>query len=220
MGYKYLGKWDNSTALISNGVINSGGSKYLKIDTTLTGIDLTDLSNLLELNNLRNHPLNEKDKVNLGNSIPDYTWYWSNTLIYKNFSMDFLWYGVAGVSKYNATKAATYMAGTNREVNNFLQPGRTTLSDPNFYQSSYFVEDASFIRLKRITFTYLVPERFVKYGDLRLSVSFDNFLTITKYSGYDPEASIYTDNSFSDFAIDRGAYPVPKSVYFTIKLDL
>jgi len=51
-------------------------------------------------------------------------------------------------------------------------------------------------------------------------LSFENFLTFTKYTGYDPESTIATDNSFSDYAVDRGAYPNPKSVYLTLKLDL
>ncbi len=50
------------------------------------------------------------------------------------------------------------------------------------------------------------------------SLSFENFITITKYKGYDPEATIYTDNNFSDNAIDRGAYPDPKAVYLSISL--
>ncbi len=53
---------------------------------------------------------------------------------------------------------------------------------------------------------------------MKLSLSFDNLLTYTRYKGYDPEATIYTDNNFSDNAIDRGAYPSPKAVYATIQL--
>jgi TonB-dependent starch-binding outer membrane protein SusC len=201
-GYKYLGEWtvkDDTTENIF--VFKSGGSKYVKADTSSTTVSV-------------------KDKINLGKSIPDYTWHWSNTFSYKNFSLDFVFYGVAGVSKYNGTKAATYMAATNRDITKFMQPLRKTLTDFYFYRSSYFVEDASFIRLKQITFSYLIPRKVLKFGDLRISVSFDNLITITHYSGYDPEASIYTDNSFSDYAVDRGAYPIPRSYYFSIKLDL
>jgi len=89
-----------------------------------------------------------------------------------------------------------------------------------FYQSSYFVEDASFIRMKRLTFSYTFPKKIFNHADLRLSLSFENLITITKYSGYDPEASIYTDNSFSDMGVDRGAYPNPKSVFFSLTLGL
>jgi TonB-dependent starch-binding outer membrane protein SusC len=200
MCYKYLGQWTIADTS-DHHIFESRGSKYVKADTSSTKVS-------------------SLDKMNVGNSIPDFTWHWSNNLSYKNLSLDFVFYGVAGVKKYNGTKAATYMAGTNREVTKFMQPNRGTLYDPFFYQSSYFVEDASFIRLKQITLSYLIPKKITKYGDVRISVSCDNLFTITRYTGYDPEASIYTDNSFSDFAVDRGAYPIPRSFYFTVKLDL
>jgi hypothetical protein len=50
------------------------------------------------------------------------------------------------------------------------------------------------------------------------SLSFENIITITRYKGYDPEATVYTDNSFSDNALDIGAYPAPRSVFFGIDL--
>jgi hypothetical protein len=200
-GYKYLGKWTSKDDTIKNiHVINYGGSKYYKEDTV-------------------NTQLNVNDKVPIGKSIPDYTWHWSNTFTYKQFSLDILIYGVAGVNKFNATKAATYIAATNRKISEFMKPGTANLASQIFYQSSYFVENASFIRLKQITLSYRIPQKLIKYGDLTLSVSMDNLLTFTKYSGYDPEASTYTDNSFSDFAVDRGAYPVPRSMFFSLKFD-
>jgi TonB-dependent starch-binding outer membrane protein SusC len=201
LGYKYLGEWTAKDNADNKHQVNSNGSKYLKVDTTT-------------------YDINHKDKIILGKSIPDYTWNWSNTFRYKNFFIDLLWYGVMGVSKFNSTKASTYMACTNREVTEFMQPGRKTLTDTVFYQSSYFVENASFIRLKRATISYLIPRKIFKYGDIKLSLSFENVFTFTHYTGYDPEASIYTNNSFSDFAVDRGAYPNPRSIFFTIKLEL
>lgn len=131
-----------------------------------------------------------------------------------------LFYGVTGVSKYNATKASTFMAATNRETILFLtSKTNKTLINNTFYKSSYFVEDASFIRLKQITLAYSIPRKLLKVADLKMSLSMDNPFTWTSYSGYDPEATIYTDNSFSDYAVDRGAYPNPKAVYFTLNLD-
>lgn len=200
-GYKYMGEWNSKVDEENRHQTESNGSKYFKADTTTNS-------------------LGENDKVILGKSIPDYTWHWSNSFRYKNIFVDFLWYGVMGVSKFNSTKASTYMAGTNRGVTEFMQSGRKTLSDTVFYQSSYFVENASFIRLKQVTISYLLPKKIFKFGELKLSLSFENFFTFTHYSGYDPEASINTDNSFSDFGVDRGAYPNPKSVYFTIDLNL
>jgi TonB-dependent starch-binding outer membrane protein SusC len=200
-GFRYLGTWTSLDDSVHNiRVFKLAGGKYYKEDTLTSG-------------------LTEKDKVVIGNSIPDYTWHWSNSFTYKRFSLDILFYGVAGVDKYNATRAATYISATNREILNLMQPGNKTLTLLGFYQSSYFVEDAGFIRLKQITLSYTLPKKITRFGDLTFSVSADNLITFTKYTGYDPEASIYTDNSFSDFAVDRGAYPIPRSMYFSIKID-
>jgi TonB-linked SusC/RagA family outer membrane protein len=203
MGYQYLGTWTkDDTKKKDKRYFNSEGGKYLNHDTLNIG-------------------LNEKDMVKLGKTLPDYTWHLQNSFTYKNISLDMLFYGVMGVSKYNATKASTYMAATNRETTLFLKSKTDrSLTNKTFYRTSYFVEDASFIRLKQITLAYTVPKKLFKVADLKVALSLENPLTWTKYSGYDPEATIYTDNSFSDYAVDRGAYPNPKSVYFTLKLDL
>jgi hypothetical protein len=144
---------------------------------------------------------------------------WTNSFYLGNFSLNVVWYGVQGISKYNGTKASTFMAGTNRATLQFLQSGRKSLSDSIFYQSSYFVEDANFIKLKQVTLSLFCPRKTAKIADVRLSISLENFYTKTKYSGYDPETSVYTNNTFSDLAVDRDAYPMPKSVFITVMFD-
>jgi len=202
MGYQYLGDYTEEDAKRNdNRYANSYGGKYLNNDTLKTS-------------------LNEKDMVILGKTLPDYTWHWQNSLSFKGISLDFLWYGVMGVSKYNGTKASTFLAATNAETLQLMSRNNKSLTNKPFYRSSYFVEDASFIRLKQVTLAYRVPEKLFKVANMSLALSFENFLTLTKYTGYDPEATIVTDNSFSDYAVDRGAYPNPKSVYLTLKLDL
>jgi len=69
-----------------------------------------------------------------------------------------------------------------------------------------------------LTLSYSPDKKFFDQAFAKFSISFENLVTITKYSGYDPEATIYTDNNFSDNALDRGAYPVPKGMYFSISL--
>lgn len=202
MGYRYLGEFTAEDKIKKDKhYVNSMGGKYLNNDTLNTS-------------------LNEKDMVKLGKTLPDYTWHLQNSIMYKNISLDMLFYGVTGVSKYNATKASTFMGATNPGT--LLVTGKTNKSLTNriFYQSSYFVEDASFVRLKQVTLTYSFPKKLFKVANTSLALSFENFITLTKYTGYDPEATIVTDNSFSDYAVDRGAYPNPKSVYLKLKLDL
>jgi TonB-linked SusC/RagA family outer membrane protein len=202
MGYRYLGEYTEEDKKINDKrFVNSNGGKYLNKDTLNTS-------------------LNDKDMVMLGKTLPDYTWHWQNSLSFKSISLDFLWYGVMGVSKYNGTKASTFMAATNPGTLLLMSKTNKSLTNKPFYQSSYFVEDASFVRLKQVTVAYSFPNKLFKVANMSLALSFENFLTLTKYTGYDPEATIVTDNSFSDYAVDRGAYPNPKSVYLTLKLDL
>jgi len=205
MGYKELGTWSGSDQeewkknKIYPKFINVGGYKFLNADTSNAIID-------------------SKDKVSLGSSIPSYTWNWYNSFTYKNLSVDFIWYGVIGVNKYNATHAATFASGTNREINQLIDNNIKAITNPIFYQSSFFVENASFARLKQLTISYQLPKKFFDKMTTKFSLSFENLITITKYKGYDPEAAIYTDNNFSDNAIDKGAFPNPKAIYASITL--
>lgn len=198
--YKNLGKWTTADTRAKDiNYVKWDGMKYLNADTT-------------------NENLTESDKVVIGNSIPKYTWNFSNTFQYKDFSLDLLWYAVQGVKKYNATRAVTFMTCTNREINNYLRDSLQAIRTGSFYQSSLFIDDASFIRLKTITLTYEPSKKLFGHVRFRFSLSFENMVTFTKYKGYDPEATTFTDNNFSDNAIDRGSVPNPKAVYGTIGL--
>jgi hypothetical protein len=154
----------------------------------------------------------------IGNSIPDFTFNWLNNFEYKNFYCEMLWYGAMGVDKYNATKASTFITGLNSEVRNIVMDTMKYHTTNIFYESSYFVEDASFIRLKTLSFTYSQPKKIASKISMEYTLSFENLITITRYSGYDPEASIYTDNNFTDNAIDKGAYPNPRGVFLSINM--
>jgi outer membrane receptor protein involved in Fe transport len=201
-GFKYLGPWTSEdTKLKDKRYYKEAGGKYLKTDTTTTKIGTNDF-------------------VTIGKTLPDYTWHWNNQFIYKNFALEILWYAVIGVDKYNGTRASTYMSGLNTDIKEFVKRGDISMRNFTFYRSSYFVEDASFVRMKRLTFSYTFGKKVFNYAELKLSMSLENLITITKYSGYDPESSIYTDNSFSDLGVDRGAYPNPKSIFFSLTINL
>jgi hypothetical protein len=205
IGYKYIGKWSDVEQSLVEGetprYFENSGLAYLKTDT-------------LDMRNIT-----EADKTIIGNSIPDFTFSWINSFAYKNFSLELMWYGAIGVDKYNATKASTYISGLSTEVRNIVLDSMNYHSSRVFYESSFFVEDASFVRLKTLTFSYRPYKKLVSKIAMEFSVSFENLITLTPYSGYDPEAAIYTNNNFTDNAIDKGAYPNPKGVYFSINLS-
>ncbi|HAH23789.1 MAG TPA: hypothetical protein DCL77_08535, partial [Prolixibacteraceae bacterium] len=201
-GYSYQGKWADLSKdeIASKKYIMSWGLAYLKMDTT-------------------NHKtINDKDKTIIGNSLPDFTFNWLNEMDYKNFSCEMLWYGVIGDDKYNATRAATYITGVNAEVRDLVLGHYKSQANPQIYDSSYFIEDASFIRLKTVSFSYAQPKKIASLIALKYTLSFENLVTLTRYSGYDPEATVYTNNNYTDNAMDRGSYPNPKGVYFSINM--
>jgi TonB-linked SusC/RagA family outer membrane protein len=198
-GYKNLGKWTLEDELAEDKhYVKKYEMKYLDADT--------------------NSRLNENDKVIIGNSIPDFTWNLFTSFKYKNFSLDLLWYAALGVDKFNSTRAATIMTGNNREINSYIADSISAMREKYLYESSVFVESADFIRLKTLSLIYEPSWKIIDKISLRFSLNFENLLTITKYKGYDPEATIFTDNNFSDNSIDRGAYPNPKAAYATVSL--
>ena len=177
-----------------------GGLAYLKIDS------------------LYPNSIVEGDKTVIGNSLPDFTFNWLNEFEFKNFECEMLWYGVIGADKYNATKASTYITGTNAAIQDFVKNKRNCFTASTVYESSYFIEDASFIRLKSLSFSYTQPKKVASLIGLKYTLSFENLVTLTHYSGYDPESTIYTNNNLTDNAMDRGAYPNAQGVYFSIHM--
>lgn len=95
-------------------------------------------------------------------------------------------------------------------------PRLTTLDGNNNSRASdFYVEDGSYLRLKNLQIGYTLPRAIVekaKMKSLRLYASFDNLLTLTGYTGYDPE--IGTSGWILDTAIDKGFYPQLKTMGF------
>jgi TonB-linked SusC/RagA family outer membrane protein len=90
--------------------------------------------------------------------------------------------------------------------------------------SSYFLEDGSYLRLSNVQLTYSIPDNIMKKIGLtgaQLYVQGQNILTVTKYTGMDPDINIRTSqNNNQDFhmGIDEGAYPVAKQYLFGVRV--
>ena len=63
----------------------------------------------------------------------------------------------------------------------------------NYYQSNAMIGDATYIRLKTIALSYMLPKDLFKTISCSFILKGQNLLTITGYDGYDPE-SIYTNS--------------------------
>ena len=94
--------------------------------------------------------------------------------------------------------------------------------DYNVQTSTRYLEDASYFKLKTVTLGYTLPESVVKklrVNSLRVYVSADNLLTLTKYSGYDPETSFSGSPGNSNYGVDFGLQPVLRTFIFGLNLN-
>lgn len=87
----------------------------------------------------------------------------------------------------------------------------------NWLGSDRFVEDASFLRFKYLTFNYVLPSNWLKpLGISRVStyLTFNNLYVFTKYSGMDPEIG------YGNFGISTDNAQTPRSRDFTMGLTI
>ncbi|WP_282142696.1 SusC/RagA family TonB-linked outer membrane protein [Cellulophaga baltica] len=175
------------------------------------------------------------DQKIIGDPNPDYTFGFTNNFNYKNIDLSIFFQGSQGGEVFNLTNVQLFNGDSNAttDVLNAWTPTNTDTNIPragnnsNREISSRFVEDGSYIRLKNVALGYTFPSDLVeKLGvdNLRLSVSAQNLLTFTKYSGLDPEASYFggggesTGESNTTQGFDFGNYPTVRSVNFSLNL--
>lgn len=161
----------------------------------------------------------------IGKGIPTTTAGWNNTFAYKALTLNVFFQGVFGIDKLNYTRGAALSGSgdarqyTLSEIKGRYVPGVNETSDiPAFSstnvvytQSSRFIENGNYIRLKNVSLSYSLPASINKRGNFRVFVSATNLLTITKYKGIDPESSNIGSGTDTAQGIDYGAYPNAKT---------
>ena len=180
--------------------------------------------------------INSDDKTNIGNPYPDFTYGLNLTAAYKKFDFSAFITGVSGNEIFNANKfdleamprlfnASTDVLDRSIVVNGVVTNPSATLpraqgASQNYANASQrYIEDGSFTRLKNVTIGYTFSDdSFAKYFQrLRFYVSGQNLITITDYSGLDPEIA-RVDTTLGSAGIDVGRYPQPKSVIFGLEV--
>lgn len=163
--------------------------------------------------------INSKDRKVLGSAFPK--WYYGLNLSanYKGFDFSTVLQGVAGVKAmvpaeiawafYNGGKVTTkYLDRWTPENANGSMPRMSMSNESNHKISSFWVKDASFLKMRNVQLGYSLPKNILKhYGiqKLRLYSSIDNLFTITSFEGTDPEAT-------------QNVHPITRSYSFGINL--
>ena len=156
--------------------------------------------------------INDKDRTNLGNSIPNFTIGTTHNLSWKSLELSVFVQGSSGNKVLNFTRWYTEGGVSNgnfsKEVlNRWTGPGtsnsmpRMIQADPNQNNrvSSRFVEDASYLRVKNIRLGWNLPASWaqkVKVGKMKVYGSVQNAFTFTRYTGFDPEVGGGVDIGF------------------------
>lgn len=182
-----------------------------------------------------NGEIDTNDLQIIGDPNPDFTWGFTNNFSYKNLDLNIFFQGAQGGEILNLTNVQLFNGDSNSitDVLNAWTPSNTDSNIPRNVASrgreisTRFVEDGSYVRLKNIALGYNFPSDFVeKLGmdNLRISVSAQNLLTFTKYSGLDPEVSYFgsgggsTGSSNVVQGHDFGNYPTVRSMNFALNL--
>ncbi len=171
--------------------------------------------------------IDTKDRTDIGSPIADATMGFNVQMNYKNF--DFSLYTFASVGNDMIRNYERTLSDVNRtdyvldrwtgEGSSNSTPRVTTTASSNNVFSSYFVEDASYIRIQNIQLGYtLAPDVAEKVGlkKLRLYTTINNLYTFTKYKGFDPGAS--TGQPIGG-GIDYGFYPIPRTVILGLNIN-
>ena len=177
MGSFYVYQW--------KGFDDKGANLYQKADGSLTTNPTSD------------------DLVVKGQASPKWTVGWNNTVTWKNWTLNVFFNAATGYDRLNISRfMAASMTGVSRFVTlrdayfkgwdhvankaDALYPSLTNTDNKSYANSDFWLEDASFIKLKNISLSYRIPRRVLKFASVQLSVSAQDLFTITRYKGMDP----------------------------------
>ncbi|MBD5233157.1 MAG: TonB-dependent receptor [Bacteroidales bacterium] len=159
--------------------------------------------------------ITEDDRTMIGKGMPDWTFGFGLTAMWKGFDFNVFFQGTAGNDIFDATRRTDALSSNLPSwiLNRWTGEG-TTNSLPRYVQadgynwqsSDLLVYDGSYLRLKNIQLGYTLPEKLTKrvfVSKFRVYVAAENLFTWTKYHGYDPEIS----SGGTSLGIDYGVYP-------------
>lgn len=159
------------------------------------------------------------DRTIIGSLVPSYTLGITNIFIYKNFTFTFFVYALQGITRRNTLIELSPWNYRHQTLDiEFWTPENRNNSYPRNYMASTvnpysagFLENASFFRLKDITFSYQFPKNLLdrlNINRIECYINAKNLGTLTKWQGLDPELN------------SQAAIPLTRTFIFGIRLEL
>ena len=180
--------------------------------------------------------VDDKDRTYIGNPTPKWQYGGAFNGYYKAFDIQILFQGIANVDVANGSRPSwegmlkpfnqttAVLDRWRKEGDLASLPAAGQNSSVNLAFSSWYIESGAYFRIKNLTLGYTLPSSMFRniFSKFRLFVSAQNLLTITKYSGYDPEISSYSynDNDVMIFARGVDQYQRPNPTTYRIGLQL
>lgn len=184
--------------------------------------------------------VDSNDQEVLGNPIPKYIYGFNTGINYKKFDLNLVISGLAGLQLANATKYYTESVTeahntTTALLDRWRKPGdvaslpRAGQNASNLRPSDFYIEDGSYLRIRNLTLGYTFSQSALAdltgsvVRGLRFYVAAQNLLTLTDYSGYDPEVSTQSGADGDAFifrrGIDTGQLPQPRTFLAGVQLQ-
>ncbi len=233
-GYKYLGVYQNTQETYAR---DNNGKLVNDVDGKPVVIRNNDLkvypgdAKYMDVNG--DGVINQYDIVYIGNCNPTVTGGFGFNLRYKSWGLVANFHGRAGQKAINQARInMENMYGKNNQSTAVLKRWRHEGDDTeipralyergfNYLGSDRFVEDASFLRLKTLTLKYTLPKSLSgKMGIQKAEFYFTGYdlITITKYTGQDPEISTSRIDNMYEVALDKASTPKPLRFAFGLNL--
>ncbi|AFL86305.1 TonB-linked outer membrane protein, SusC/RagA family [Belliella baltica DSM 15883] len=169
-----------------------------------------------------------RDRFIVGNAQPDFFGGLNSNLRFKNFDFNMFWQYTVGNDQLNWVRFFQEHGGTRNtgfvssQLRRWQQPGDIT-DVPRMISANYrgdlrpdrFLEDGSYLRLKNLSLGYTLPSTIsekIGFSRIRVYGSGQNLLTITNYTGLDPEVNTGADLGGLAEGIDLYAMPQPRVI--------
>jgi TonB-dependent starch-binding outer membrane protein SusC len=211
------------TGATINGYINGEpiGAFYMK---EFAGIGEDGLNRFVDQNG--DGQVLENDRIVVGTALPNTLFGFNLSAKYKGLDVGVNFNGVSGNKIYNHTAMSLFQKGS--LASNFnTTPFAAAYPEEDITNSNEvstrYIENGGFLRLNNATLAYTLSGQKIGLGNavqnIRLSVTGQNLLILTDYTGFDPEVNTNSSlGGIQSFGIDRFMYPSARTVLFGLNV--